>query len=156
MKKRKEAARIELPRSLPEFQRVSEMGKQLAELHLNYEKMEPLELEIDRAADFDENNPAHFEVEKMKYGGKRPNLDKTVIHFNRWLTFRGIPLECHNYRLGARSALDWLVNRYCVKTDRRSQITKNPNAWNAGRYLFDLIPRIARLSLQTPCLTQKR
>ena len=147
---RKEAARIELPKSLKEFQRVSELGKRLADLHLNYETMEPFDgLEIEKADDFDQNNPAHFEVEKMKYGGKRGDHDRTVIHYNRWLTIRGIPMACHNYRLGARSALDWLVDRYQVKTDQRSSITRNPNQWQSGRYIYDLIPKIIHLSLRT-------
>ena len=140
---------------MAQFQNLADAGKRLAELHLNYERIEPLELEIEEAAGFEKNNPAHYEVEKMKYGGKRPNLDRSVIHFNRFLTIRSIPMECHNYRLGARSALDWLVNRYAVKTDKRSQIRKNPNKWNGnasaagGRYIFDLIPRIARISKES-------
>ena len=155
---RKEAARIELPRSLKEFQRVSALGKRLAQLHLNYETLPPFaDLEIEKADGFDENNPAHFEVEKMRYGGKPGEWDKSVIRYNRFLTLRNIPMECHNYRLGARSALDWLVDRYRVKTDRRSQIQKNPNAWLAdsssdvggGQYIFNLIPRIIHLSLET-------
>ena len=152
---RKEAARIDLPKSLEEFQRIAKLGKELANLHLDYENCPPLELEIEKADDFDERNPECFEVEKMKWGGKRPNLDKTILHYNQWLTIRGIPLECHNYRLGARSALDWIVDRYKVKTDKRSQITRNPNRWNAGnglsagQYIFNLIPRICNLSLKT-------
>lgn len=66
---RKEAARIELPRDLVQFQRIANAGKQLAKLHLNYERLAPAE---------------EIEEEKMKNGGKRPNLDKTVIHFNRY------------------------------------------------------------------------
>lgn len=154
---RKEAARIELPRSLAEFQKLADAGRKLAAMHLNYETMAPLELEIEEADGFERDNPTHYEVEKMRYGGKRPNLDRSVIHFNRFLTIRSIPMECHSYRLGARSALDWLVNRYAIKTDKRSQIQRNPNRWrenagsglSGGRYLFDLIPRIIDLSLKT-------
>lgn len=58
-------------------------------------------------------------------------------------------MECHNYRLGARSALERIVDRYKVKTDKRSQIRKNPNAWQGGRYIFNLIPKICNLSLKT-------
>ena len=154
---RKEAARIELPRSLAQFQKTEDAGKRLAELHLNYERAPAFEdLEVERSADFDENNPKCFEVEKMKYGGKRGNYDRSVIHFNRFLTIRSIPMECHSYRLGARSALDWIVDRYKVKTDKRSQIRKNPNKWkpedsslSTGHYIFDLIPRICSLSMET-------
>ena len=129
---RKEAARIDLPKNLAQFQKLSDAGRKLAELHLNYESCEPFaDWEIEKAADFDERNPAHFEVEKMRYGGKPGNWDKTMLRYNRFLTIRGIPMECHNYRLGARSALDWLVNRYRVKVDKRSQIRKNPNRWLA-------------------------
>ena len=146
---RKEAARIELPKDLAQFQKTADAGKRLAKLHLNYESIAPLELEIEEAAGFEKGNPAHYEVEKMKYGGKRGNYDRSVIHFNRFLTIRSIPMECHSYRLGARSALDWIVDRYKVKTDKRSQIQKNPNKWNGGKYIFDLIPKIASLSLKS-------
>lgn len=152
---RKEAARIELPKSLEEFKRTAKAGKELANLHLNYENCPPLELEIEKADGFDENNPAHFEVEKMRWGGKPGDWDKTTLRYNRYLTIRGIPMECHNYRLGARSALEWIVARYQKKTDKRSQISKNPNKWSgqngltAGQYIFHLIPRIANLSLKT-------
>lgn len=154
---RKEAARIELPGSLEEFQRISEAGKQLADWHLHYESVEPLaELDLEPADGFDQNNPAHYEVDNMKWGGKRPNVDKSVLHFNRYLTFRNIPLEVHNYRLGARSALEWMVDRYKVKTDKRSQIRKNPNSYRGGQYLFNLLPRIAALSLKTLKITNQR
>ena len=150
---RKEAARIDLPKDLAEFQRIAKLGKRLAELHLNYERIAPLELDVAEANGFERENPAHYEVEKMRWGGKRPNLDKTVIHFNRWLTIRGIPMEVHNYRLGARSALEWIVDRYKIKIDKRSQIRKNPNAWQSGKYTFDLIPKICSLSLKTREIT---
>ena len=105
-----------------------------------------------------QNNPQPtFEIDGFQQNAKI--LDKTMLRYNRFLTIRGIPMECHNYRLGARSALDWLVNRYRVKVDKRSQISKNPNRWLAdessdaglsgGRYIFDLLPRILNLSLKT-------
>ena len=151
-----------MPTDVAQFQRVSNLGRRLAQLHLNYESLPPFEgLEMEKSDEFDQRNPECFAVEKMKYGGKPGDRDRTVIRYNRYLTIRGIPMECHNYRLGARSALDWIVDRYRVKTDRRSLITRNPNRWNAdapsadscsaggGRYIFNLIPKIIHLSLET-------
>jgi predicted helicase len=89
----------------------------------------------------------------MKYGGKAGSRDKTRIIYNAHLTLDGIPAEAHEYMLGSRSALDWILERYQVKTDKASGIVNDPNDWSREhqqpRYIIDLIGRIVTVSLET-------
>jgi len=85
-----------------------------------------------------------WRVEKMKY-----NKDKTAITYNDFLTIAGIPPEVHEYRLGNRSALDWIVDQYKVSTDKRSGITNDPNRGDDPQYIVRLIKKIVTVSLRT-------
>ena len=66
-----------------------------------------------------------------------------------FLTLDGIPAEIYDYRLGTRSALEWVVDQYRVKVDRGSGIENNPNRVDAPRYIVDLIKRVITVSLKT-------
>jgi len=85
-----------------------------------------------------------WRVERMKY-----NREKTAIVYNDFLTIGGIPSEVHNYRLGNRSALDWIVDQYKVSTDNRSGITNDPNRDADPQYIVRLIKKIVTVSLRT-------
>ena len=81
--------------------------------------------------------------------------DKTQIRYNDFLTIEGIPVEAHDYKLGKRSALEWIVDQYCItedyneKTDRGSRIVNDPNREAEPRYIVDLIARAITVSLET-------
>src|SRR5690606_26941017 len=94
-----------------------------------------------------------FHVTKMKYGGKSPKWDKTRVIVNERLELRGIPEKAHEYMLGSRSALDWILERYQIKTDKASGIVNDPNDWSREhddpRYIVDLVKRITRVSIET-------
>ena len=126
----------ELPRIplAPDFWAFSKAGRELADLHLNYETAPEYPLKETRTG-FD------LRVEKMRY------KDKTTIIYNDSITLEGIPLEAHEYRLGNRSALDWIVDQYRVKTDRRSGIVNDPNRDDG--YILSLIKRVTFVSLET-------
>ncbi len=132
----------ELPRIpyAPEFHKFAEAGKKLADLHINYETQAeyPLEMIENDSEQFD------WRVGKMKY-----NKDKTQIVYNDFLTLANIPPEAHEYRLGNRSALDWIVDQYKVSTDKRSGITNDPNREDDKQYIVKLIKRIVTVSLET-------
>jgi predicted helicase len=132
----------ELPRIpyAPAFRAFAEAGKQLADLHLNYESQKeyPLEMIESQEAALD------WRVEKM-----RLNKDKTSIIYNDFLTLSGIPLEAFDYRLGNRSALDWIIDQYQVSTDKRSGITNDPNREDDPQYIVRLIGQIITVSLET-------
>ena len=65
------------------------------------------------------------------------------------MTLAGIPSAALEYRLGNRSALEWVVNQYQVKTDKRSGIVNDPNRPDNERYIVELIQRVASVSLRT-------
>ena len=145
--------RENLKRSLPripfadDFWAFSEAGKQLADLHINYEaapKHTGLTLKETP------NTPLDLCVEKMRW-----SKDKTRIEYNDFLTIEDIPVEAHDYRLGTRSALEWIVDQYCItenykpNTGRGSRIVNDPNRETEPRYIVDLIARVITVSLET-------
>lgn len=85
-----------------------------------------------------------YRVEKMKL-----SKDKTSLIYNRFLTLSGIPKETYDYRLGNRSALEWVIDQYQVSTDRRSGITNDPNRADDPTYILRLIGQVITVSLET-------
>src|SRR5699024_943548 len=91
-------------------------------------------------------NPS-YKVEKMKHP-KRGVLDKIV--FNNDITITNIPEKAYEYVVNGRPAIEWIINQYQVKTDRRSGIVDDPNLYSDDeRYIFDLLLRIINVSVQT-------
>jgi predicted helicase len=123
------------------FWAFSDAGKALADLHLNYERVKPYELEWVTQP----GKPISYRVEKMKL-----NKDKTALQVNDTLILRGIPPETFEYRLGNRSALDWVVDQYQISTDKRSGIVSDPNGYSDDeRYIVNLVERVVRVSVET-------
>ena len=126
----------------PEFRPFAKAGKELADLHVNYETVNPLELDWRETP----GKALSYRVEKMKW------LDdaKTELRINDTLTLAGVPKEAHAYKLGNRSALDWLVDQYQVKKDKATgEITSDPNRADDPEYIVNLIGRVARVSVET-------
>jgi predicted helicase len=124
----------------PDFQRFAKSGAKLAELHVNYEKQ--AEYPLQRLENKDEQ--LNWRVEKMKL-----SKDKTQILYNEFLTLGGIPPEVFEYRLGNRSALDWIIDQYQVSIDKRSGIVNNPNRVDDPEYIVHLIGKVITVSLET-------
>jgi predicted helicase len=122
-------------------------GAELAELHLGYETQPEFPLIEERAP------AASVRVQKMRFGGKAGSWDKSTLVYNDQITLSGIPEEAHEYLLGSRTALEWVMERYQVKTDKDSAITNDPNAWGAEHdapgYILSLIKRIVTVSAET-------
>jgi len=79
----------------------------------------------------------------------RLSKDKTQIKYNDFLTLTGIPSEVLEYRLGNRSALNWIIDQYQVSTDKRSGITNDPNRLDDEEYIVRLIKQVITVSLET-------
>ena len=79
----------------------------------------------------------------------RLNKDKTELKVNDTLTLAGIPPETYHYRLGNRSALEWVIDQYQVKTDKRSGITSDPNQADDPEYIVRLVGKVITVSLET-------
>jgi predicted helicase len=142
----KELPRIPRVKSAEDFWAFCKAGRALGELHVNYEKQKKYGLNHATKTTLKDT---HYRVEKMRY-----NTDKTAIIYNTHLTLEGIPPETHEYVINGKSALDWVVERYCVKTDKDSGIINDANAWaleteKNPRYIVELIERIVTVSLET-------
>jgi predicted helicase len=79
----------------------------------------------------------------------RLSKDKSVLTYNDSLTLKGIPPETYEYRLGNRSALEWVIDQYQVSTDKRSGITNDPNRPDDREYILHLIGQVITVSLET-------
>lgn len=148
----KELPRIPCVKTADDFWAFSRAGRKLADLHLNYERVEPYPVKIDtlgkKLADAD------YRVEKMRYGRKGKDKDLTTLHYNDKITLTGIPLEAYEYVVNGKPALDWVVERQGVKTDKDSGIVNDANDWanetvNDAKYPLQLFQRIVTVSLET-------
>ncbi|MFZ1026658.1 MAG: type ISP restriction/modification enzyme [Limnoraphis robusta] len=79
----------------------------------------------------------------------RLSKDKTQLQYNDFLTLTGIPPEVFEYRLGNRSALDWIIDQYQVSIDKRSGITNDPNRLDDEEYIVRLIKKVITVSWET-------
>ena len=132
----------ELPRLpfAPDFHAFAAAGARLAEVHVGYEEMPPYALdEIETPG-----QTLSYRVEKM-----RLSKGRTQIRYNDFLALGGVPAEAFDYRLGNRSALEWVIDQYRVKTDKRSGIVNDPNRADDSRYIVNLVGRVIAVSLET-------
>ena len=117
---------------------------------LNYESADRYELDWEST-----RKPVSYRVEKMLPKGKTDSAEGSykvysTLKYNDTLTLRGIPERAFAYRLGNRAALDWIVDQYRVKTDKRSGITHDPNGYSDDpQYILKLIERVITVSLRT-------
>ena len=134
--------RRELPRVpfAKDFRAFAKAGKKLADLHVGYEQQE--EYPLDKVET--DGEQLNYRVEKMKL-----TKDKTAIVCNSFLTLAGIPKETFEYRLGNRSALDWVIDQYQASTDKRSGITSDPNLADDKQYIIRLIGQVITVSVET-------
>jgi predicted helicase len=120
------------------FRAFADAGKRLADIHVNYEQQP--EYRLERV----EKGQLNWRVEKV-----RLSKDKTTLVYNEFLTLKGIPPETYEYRLGNRSALEWVIDQYQVSTDKRSGITNDPNRSDDPEYILRLIGQVITVSLET-------
>lgn len=141
-----------------DFWAFSKAGRKLGELHLNYETVEPYPLTEERES-LDLDPTVFYRVQKMAFGKKDSKPDKTTIVYNANLVLRDIPLEAYEYVVNGKSAIEWIMERYQIATDKDSGIVNDPNAWCAEqgnpRYIVDLIKRIVRVSVESVRIVKK-
>ena len=175
---KKSLPRIPIVGRIEDFITFAKIGKQLADLHLNYEAVAPDEqVTVHFAAQppvapdqlktwfampdgeqMLEKSYDFFAVEKMRFAKVRDESgklvpDKSKIVYNNFITFENIPLAAYDYIVNGKSAIEWLMERYAVAVDGASGIKNNPNDWSREHrnptYIFDLMRSIISLSLQT-------
>lgn len=148
----KELPRIPCVKTAADFWAFSKAGRKLADLHVNYETVEMYPLKIEGGGLL--LTDADYRVEKMKYGRKGKDKDLTTLMYNGKITLKGIPLEAYEYVVNGKPALDWVVERQCVKTDKDSGIVNDANDYaietmNNPRYPLELFQRVVTVSLET-------
>ena len=137
--------RIPRPARAEDFWAFSKSGRALADLHLNYETIDPYPLQEVLHSTIED-----WRVVKMRYPSK---ADKTAILYNAHLTLKGIPPEALEYVVNGKPAIEVLMDQYQVTTDKDSGIVNDPNRWaeehGQPRYIVDLIKRVVRVSVET-------
>ena len=149
----RETYQANLKRDLPhipfatDFRGFADAGARLADLHVTYESQPEYDkLKFVQTPDV----PLNWRVEKMKL-----SRDKTALIYNDFLTLSGIPPKVFDYRLGTRSALEWVIDQYRVKTDKRSGIVNDPNRADDPQYIVKLIGKVITVSLETVDIVSK-
>ncbi len=137
---KRELARVPLSGKTADFHAFAEAGRKLIDLHVNYEKQKPYPLKHVENPEA----PLDWRVEAMKL-----TKDRDAIHYNDFLTLAGIPPEAFEYRLGNRSALEWVIDQYRVSRDERGDITSDPNRADDEQYIVRLIGQVITVSLET-------
>lgn len=151
----KELPRIPRVATYEAFKKFEEAGRKLADLHVNFEQVEEYKTV---KVNIDKREGWSYYVTQMKYGkipGKTGNAakDKTKLVYNDFITIEGIPLKAQEYVVNKRSALDWIVERACVKVDKDSGIVNDFNDFAAEkgdpRYPLSLFLKVLTVSLET-------
>lgn len=142
----------EFPRipNLKNKEKFINVGRKLMDLHLNYEEV-PIydDVEIQLSV-----QPS-YKVTKMKFVKKRDENgklvnDRSTIIYNNDITISNIPEKAYQYVVNGRSAIEWIMDQYQVKTDKKSGITDDPNDYSTDdKYIFNLLLRIINVSMQT-------
>lgn len=142
---KKMLARIPLVEKKEDFFAFSEAGRKLADLHLHYEEVLPYpDVEVS-GAEFE-----NFRVTQMKFVKKG---DKSRIIYNSSITLSNIPEKAYAYIVNGKSAIEWIMERYCVRVDKDSGIKNDANDWadevGNPRYILDLLLSVINVSVQT-------
>lgn len=142
--------KIPLVETLQDFKSFSQAGKELANLHINYENQPRIPgIDVEIAGDPKDENT--YKINKMSF------LDKTkkdTIIYNALITIKGIPVEAYEYVVGGKTAIAWIMDRYQVSTDPDSGITNDPNLLlkeenRKPDYILNLILSIISVSIQS-------
>ncbi|WP_120900341.1 DEAD/DEAH box helicase [Helicobacter pylori] len=140
----KEAPRVALS---DDFKELSILGKELAELHLNYENGE-MHTSVKHNLLENAEVEGYYDVVKMK-------KEKDRIIYNHHITITKIPQKAFDYVVNGKSAIDWVIERYQKTMDKDSLIENNPNNYAGGKYIFELLCRVITLSVKSVDLIEK-
>jgi predicted helicase len=144
--------RLPLVEKAADFWAFSKAGRELAELHLNYEEQQaPKEILINNKPIPNKPFPTdQLIVNQMKFPAKDK---KDTIIYNSHLTISNIPQKAYQYIVNGKSAIEWIMERYAITTHKDSGITNNPNDWAAEhenpQYILDLLLSVITVSMKT-------
>ena len=142
---KKSLPRIMLVKTPKVFWQISKAGRALADIHLHYEDQPHTEGVVVEGAE-----KGNFTVTKLKFKSKD---DKSTLIYNKDITIKNIPNAAHTYIVNGRSPLEWIIDRYQVKTDKNSGILNDCNKWGEEhgnpRYILDLILSCITVAIKT-------
>lgn len=172
---KKSLPRLPLVDQATDFWAFSKAGRDLAELHLDYENIDPYDKVVIKDKLNDKitlNQPeylmaaegavpyrtkqdiTHYHVQKMRFAkldGKK--VDKSIIHYNEIITIENIPPQAYEYVVNGKSAIEWIMERYAISTDKNSGISNDPNDWakehDDDKYIFNLLLSVINISVKT-------
>ena len=153
----KQLPRIPAVKNTDDFVQFAEIGRQLGDLHVGYEEVEEYSLETRYSPDLDPNNLSdeHYRVTQMKFdklpGGDK---DKSTIVYNPYITVSGIPHKAYDYVVNGKSAIEWVMDRQNVRTDKASGIVNDANDYaletvGDARYPLRLLQKVTTVSMRT-------
>lgn len=155
----KQLPRIPAVKTFADFAAFRDAGRALGDLHVNFETVAPYMVTFKegdhRLIPEAEATPAKFyRVKKMKFGGKGKEKDRTTVIYNENITMQNIPLEAYDYVVNGKPALEWVMERQVVKTDKASGIVNDANDYanetvGDPRYPLELFQRVITVSLET-------
>ena len=151
---KKSLPRIPIVERVEDFMDFYKYGKKLADLHLKYEAVAPypdVKVVGDRPLKGDDGDYEYFRVwDKMRFNSKS---DKSTIIYNGNIRIENIPEKAYEYVVNGKSAIEWIVERYCVSQDKKSLIKNDANDWGKEhgkpRYILDLLLSVINVSVQT-------
>ncbi|EJF98830.1 hypothetical protein MEI_00400 [Bartonella vinsonii subsp. arupensis Pm136co] len=155
----KELPRIPCVKTAEDFWMFVTAGRELGHLHVNYESVEPYPVTFKKGDPklTDISNPEKFYyVTEMKFAKIKNSKekDKSTVIYNRNITITDIPKEAYEYIVNGRPALEWVMGRQCVKTDKKSGIVNDANRYAVETignpaYPLELFQRVITVSLET-------
>lgn len=152
---KKMLARIPFVESYDDFRAFEKAGRELAHYHLNYEDIPAysgVEVEYKKGKDEADYTVTKLRFAKKRVEGKSVN-DRSTIIYNKHITIKNIPEEAYDYEVNGRSAIEWIIDRYQVRTDKKSGITNDPNDWGREhgneRYILDLLLSVITVSMES-------
>jgi len=130
------------------FEAAARIGQQLMDIHVNYEQVAAYPLQ-----DIEDETVPYLETRRITRMKLSP--DRTAVVLNQGLTLAGLPESCFRYRLGNRSALEWVLDQYQVTTDKGGEILSDPNRPDDPEYIVHLIKKVVTVSIQTGELVEE-
>ncbi len=130
-----------------DFKELSILGKELAKLHLNYENGK-MHTSVEYQTLMNAETEGYYDVETMTKKGDR-------INYNNNIVITKIPKKAFEYVVNGKSAIDWVIERYQKTMDKESLIENNPNDYKGGKYVFELLCRVIKLSEKSVDLIEK-
>jgi len=151
----KELPRIPCVKKASDFWAFSQAGRDLAEMHINYESVEPYPVNFAGGELFmNQFEDKDYRVEQMKFGKRGKETDKSTVIYNHKITMTHIPLEAYEYVVNGKPALEWVMERQAVTKHKESSIVNDANDWaietmHDAAYPLKLFQRVITVSLET-------